>query len=236
MGRLGFWEPCGTAGKRMPEETIRFWREQGAYVLVHDGTLDGGSNLHYIVRLIEREMGLKLRSLGYCGHGAHSQERFGSNQPIDERAFIRRARQLLHLPLAGLAACIIGGGVLGPKPGEPEFRNLDEKTGPATLKTWAIAYYEANEITCPESLSVLERNRLFRWRRVPIDCLRHNLLGTYEIPVKVECYRELLESGRCLPPLICRSRGWELLEGYHRLRAHEKVGTKSIPCVIIGRS
>ena len=45
------------------DETIRFYREEGAYVLVHDGTLDGGANLHYIIRLIGREMRLKLKSL-----------------------------------------------------------------------------------------------------------------------------------------------------------------------------
>jgi hypothetical protein len=220
----------------MPEETVRFYREEGAYVLVHDGTLDGGSNLHYILRLVEREQGIKLKSLGYVGQGTHSQERFRSAQPIGVHAFAGRTRQLLRLPLAALAACLMGEGVLGPKPGEPAFRNLDEKASPAALKDWAIAYYTANEITCPGSLNVLDRNRLFRWRRVPSGCLRHNLQGSYEIPVKVECYRQLVESGHCLPPLMCRRRGWELLEGYHRLRAHEKVGSGTIPCVIIGRS
>ena len=78
------------------DETIRFYREDEAYVLVHDGTLDGGSNLHYVIRLIEREMRLKLKSLGYFGHGTHSQERFRSGQPIDEHAFVRRTRQLPH--------------------------------------------------------------------------------------------------------------------------------------------
>jgi hypothetical protein len=217
------------------DETIRFYREDGAYVLVHDGTLDGGSKLRYIIGLIERETGLKLASLGYFGQGTHSQERFRSGQPIDEHAFARRTRQLLRLPLAALAARLAAKGVLGPKPGEPALENLNEKTGAATLKEWAISYYEANEITCPGSLNVLERNRLFRWRRVPFECLRHNLQGSYEIPVKVECYRQLLEKGHPLPPLICRRRGWDLLEGYHRLRAHEKVGSETIPCVIIGR-
>ena len=98
----------------------------------------------------------------------------------------------------------------------------------------AISYYEASEITCPGSLNVLESNRLFRWRRVPFECLRHNLQGSYEIPVKVECYRQLLGKGHPLPPLICRRRGWELFEDYHRLRAHEKVESETIPCVIIG--
>ena len=216
--------------------TIRFYREDGAYILVHDGTLDGGANLHYIIRLIEREMRLKLKSLGYFGQGTHSQERFRSGQPIDEHAFARRTRQLLRLPLAELAACLMAKGVLGPKPGEPAFGNLKEKPSAATLKEWAISYYEASEITCPASLNVLERNRLFRWRLIPFECLRRNLQGSYEIPVKVEYYRQLLGKGHPLPPLICRRRGWELLEGYHRLSAHEKVGSETIPCVIIGRS
>lgn len=218
------------------EEKIRFYRDDGAYVLVHEGTLDGGSNLRYIVRLIERERGLKLKSVGYFGHGTHSQERFLSGQPIDEHAFAQRTRQLLRLPLAALAACLMAKGVLGPKPGEPAFENLDEKTGAATLREWTLSYYDANGITCPDSLIVLERARLFRWRRVPFACLRHNLQGSYEIPVKAECYRQLLGRGYSLPPLICRRRGWDLLEGYHRLRAHEKVGGETIPCVIIGRS
>ncbi|MEI6972570.1 MAG: hypothetical protein WCL44_13760, partial [bacterium] len=168
--------------------------------------------------------------------GTHSQERFRSGQPIDEHAFARRTRQLLHLPLAELAACLMAKGVLGPKPGEPAFGDLNEKTGAAALKEWAISYYEANEITCPGSLNTLERNRLFRWRRIPFEYLRHNLQGSYEIPVKVECYRQVLGKGHPLPPLICRRRGWDLLEGYHRLSAHEKVGSETIPCVIIGRS
>jgi hypothetical protein len=220
--------------RRTVEETIRFYREDGAYVLVHEGTLDGGSNLHYIVGLVEREMRLTLKSLGYFGHGTHRQERFRSGQPIDEHAFARRTRQLLRLPLSALAACLMAKGVLGPKPGEPAFGNLNERTRAASLKEWAISYYEASEITCPESLNVLESNRLFRWRRVPFECLRHNLQGSYEIPVKVECYRQLLGKGHPLPPLICRRRGWELFEGYHRLRAHEKVESETIPCVIIG--
>src|ERR1035438_8293482 len=57
--------------RRTVEETIRFYREDGAYVLVHEGTLDGGSNLHYIVGLVEREMRLTLKSLGYFGHGTY---------------------------------------------------------------------------------------------------------------------------------------------------------------------
>jgi len=137
------------------DETIRFYREDGAYVLVHDGTLDGGSKLRYVIRLIEREMQLKLKSLGYFGQGTHTQERFRSGQPIDEHAFARRTRQLLRLPLAALAACLMAKGVLGPKPGEPAFGDLNEKTGAATLKQWAISYYEANEITCSGSLNVL---------------------------------------------------------------------------------
>jgi len=150
--------------------------------------------------------------------------------------FARRTRQLLRLPLAELAACLMAKGVLGPKPGEPAFGDLDEKTGAAALKEWAISYYEANEITCPGSQNTLERNRLFRWRQIPFEYLRHNLQGSYEIPVKVECYRQLLGKGHPLPPLVCRRRGWDLLEGYHRLSAHEKVGSATIPCVIIGRS
>ncbi len=218
------------------DETIRFYREDGGYVLVHDGTLDGGATLHYIIRLVEREMRLKLKSLGYFGQGTHSQERFRSDQPIDEHAFARRTRQLLRLPLAELAASLMAKGVLGPKPGEPAFGDLDEKIDSAALKEWALSYYEANEITCPGSRNTLERNRLFRWRRIPFEYLRHNLQGSYEAPVKVECYRQLLGKGHPLPPLICRRRGWDLLEGYHRLSAHEKVGSETIPCVIIGRS
>jgi hypothetical protein len=45
--------------------------------------------------------------------------------------------------------------ILGPKPGEPAFGDLNEKTGAAALKEWAISYYEANDITCPGSLNTL---------------------------------------------------------------------------------
>lgn len=42
-------------------EKIRFCREADSrYCLVHEGSFGGSSKLFYIVRLVEREMGLKL--------------------------------------------------------------------------------------------------------------------------------------------------------------------------------
>ena len=73
MGRLEPLGRCKADMRPTVDETIRFYREDGAYVLVHDGTLDGGSKLRYVIRLIEREMQLKLKSLGYFGQGTHTQ-------------------------------------------------------------------------------------------------------------------------------------------------------------------
>ena len=42
-------------------EKIRFRNEaDSCFRLVHEGTLDGSSNLSYIARLVEGEMGIKL--------------------------------------------------------------------------------------------------------------------------------------------------------------------------------
>lgn len=218
-------------------EKIRFCREADSrYCLVHEGSFGGSSNLFYIVRLVEQELGLKLEREGYCGHGGYSSQTLQSDQPINVRVFGWKVRRLLGLPLKELASIVRDRHLLGPKPGESGFGKLDGRTSAAALKAWSVNYYEANSIDCPGSLAVLERNSLFRWRRVSIDFLLHNLGENFQTPLKVEVYRQLLESGVTLPPLICRRRGWDLFEGYHRLAAYQQAGSAEVPCVVIGKA
>ena len=218
-------------------EGIRFRAESDLrYRLVHEGSLEGSSKLSYIVRLVEREMQLKLERKGYYGHRGYSSQTFQSDRPINARVFGRKVRRLLELPLKELVLIVRNRHLLGPKPGEPEFGDLDEQSSALALKAWSLDYYRVNGIDCPESLAVLERHSLFRWRRVSIDFLRHNLGESFQTPLKVEVYRQLLENGVALPPLICRRRGWELLEGYHRLDAHQQAGNDEVPCIVIGKA
>ena len=82
-------------------ERIRFRKEAGSrYRLVHEGTLEGSSNLSCVVRLVEEEMGVKLERKGYVGHGGHSSQTLQSQEPIDTRAFAGKIRRLLRLPLS----------------------------------------------------------------------------------------------------------------------------------------
>ena len=56
-------------------EKIRFRREADSrYCLVHEGSFGGSSKLFYIVRLVEREMGL-TRLDGHLGSGALNPKR-----------------------------------------------------------------------------------------------------------------------------------------------------------------
>jgi len=218
-------------------ERIRIRKEADSrYRLIHEGTLDGSSKLFYIVRLVELELGLKLEREGYYGHGGYSSQALQSDQPINARVFGGKVRSLLRLPLEELAIIVRDCHLLGPKAGEPGFGKLAGRTCAVALKAWSIDYYEANGIDCPESLAVLEHNSLFRWSRVSIDLLLHNLGGNFQTPLKVEVYRQLLESGVALPPLICRRHGWDLLEGYHRLAAYQQTGRAEVPCVVIGKA
>lgn len=218
-------------------EKIRFRKEaDSGYRLVHEGTLDGSSNLSYIVRLVEGEMGIKLERKGYFGQGRYSSQTFQSDRPINARVFGRRFRRLFGLSLQELAAVVRARRLLGPKVGEPEFEGLDERTSALALKTWSLDYYEANGINCPGSRAALERNSQFRWRRVTVDRLLHNLENSFQTRLKVEVYRQLLENRVALPPLVCRRRGWELLEGSHRLAAYQQAGVAEVPCIVIGKA
>lgn len=218
-------------------EVIRFRKETDSrYRLVHEGTFEESSNLFYVVRLVEEEMGLNLERKGYVGHGGYSSQTFQSQQQINTRAFAWKIRRLLRLPLRELAAIACARQLLGPKDGEFGFAGFDERTNAFALRRWSLDYYAANSIDCPDSRSALERNRLFRWHRVSSKLLLHNLEGSFQTPLKVEVYRQLLENGVALPPLICRRRGWELLEGYHRLAAHLQAGSAEVPCVVIGKA
>jgi len=88
-------------------EKIRFRKEaDSGYRLVHEGTLDGSSNLSYIVRLVEGEMGIKLERKGYFGQGRYSCQTLQSDRPINTRVFGRRFRRLFGLSLQELAAVV----------------------------------------------------------------------------------------------------------------------------------
>ena len=216
-------------------ERIRFRKEAGSrYRLVHEGTLEGSSNLSCVVRLVEEEMGLKLERKGYVGHGGHSSQTLQSQEPIDTRAFAGKIRRLLRLPLKELAAIVRARQLLGPKDGELGFAGFDERTDAFALKRWSLHYYAANGIDCPESRTALERQSQFRWRCISIGLLLHNFEASFQTPLKVEVYRQLLEKGAVMPPLICLRRGWDLLEGYHRLAAHQHAGSADVPCIVIG--
>lgn len=217
-------------------ERIQFRKEtESRYRLVHDGTLDGSSNLSFVVRLVEKELGLKLKREGYFGHGGHSSQTLQSDRPIKTRVFGWKLRRLIRLPLGKLAALVRTGQLLGPKAGEPGFEGLNEQTNAIALNTWCCDYYAANGIDCPDSLAALERHSAFRWRCVPIDLLLHSLKGSFQTPLKVEVYRQLIESAVVLPPLICLRRDWDLLEGFHRLAAHRQAGSSAVACIVIGR-
>jgi hypothetical protein len=82
----------------------------------------------------------------------------------------------------------------------------------------------------------LERNSQFRFRQVAVKDLQHNLQGSYNTPLKVDAYRHLLQRKTPLPPLICRRRGWDLYEGYHRLAACVAEKLDTFACVVIGRA
>ena len=125
---------------------------------------------------------------------------------------------------------------MDPAQSEPDFSQFDEHTDAETLKEWAIAYYQANRIDDPESLVCLERNTLFRFRQVAVADLQHNLRGAYNTPIKVDAYRQILQRHIPMPPLICRRRGWELYEGYHRLAACVAENREKVACVVIGRT
>lgn len=216
-------------------EKIRFCREADSrYCLVHEGSFGGSSKLFYIVRLVEREKELKLERKGYFGHRGYSRQTLQSDQPINVRVFGWKVRRLLGLPLKELASIVRDCRLLGPNVGEPGFGKLDEGTNASALKAWSLQYYEANDIDCRGSLAVLERNSVFRWGRVSTNLLLHNLEASFQTPLKVEVYRQLLANGAALPPLICRRRGWDLLEGYHRLAAHLQAGSTEVPSVVIG--
>jgi hypothetical protein len=138
-------------------EKIRFRNEaDSCYRLVHEGTLDGSSNLSYIVRLAEGEMGIKLERKGYFGQGRYSSQTLQSDRPINTRVFGWKCRRLLALPLEELATVLRTRHLLGPKAGEPEFEGLDERTSALVLKTWSLDYYEANGLNCPGSLAALD--------------------------------------------------------------------------------
>lgn len=217
-------------------ERIQFCKEtESRYRLVHDGTLDDSSHLSFVVRLVEKDLGLKLKREGYFGHGGHSSQTLRSHRPINARVFGWRLRRLMRLPLKELAAIVRTRELLGPKAGEHGFETFHEQTGVFTLKTWCCGYYAANGIDCPESLTTLERHSVFRWRRVSMGLLLHNLKGSFQTPLKVEVYRQLIENAVSLPPLICLRRGWDLLEGYHRLAAHREAASSEVACIVAGR-
>lgn len=217
-------------------ERIRFIKESDSrYCLVHEGTLEGSANLWFVVRLLQEELGLKLKRGGYFGHGGFSSQTFHSPRPINTRAFGWRLRHLMSLPPHESAALVRIRKLLGPKAGEPGFKWLNEQSSASALKRWCCDYYAGDGIDCPESFAALERHSVFRWRRIPAALLRHNLEQNFQTPLKVEVYRQLLAKGVALPPLICLRRGWDLLEGYHRLAAHEQAGNADVPCIVIGK-
>jgi hypothetical protein len=184
---------------------------------------------------VEEDLGLRLKREGYFGHGGHSSQTLRSNRPINTRVFGWKLRRLMRLPLKELAAIVRTRELLGPKAGEYGFETFSEQTAETALKMWCCDYYAANGIDCPESLAALECHRVFRWRRVSIGFLLHNLKGSFQIPLKVEVYRQLIENAVTLPPLICLRRGWDLLEGYHRLAAHQDAGSSEVACIFVGR-
>ena len=90
---------------RSNSDRIRFSRDgDSQYRLVHEGTLEGSSNLSFVVRLVEEELGLKLKREGYFGHGGYSSQTFQSHEPINTRLFGWKVRRLLRLPFSELAA------------------------------------------------------------------------------------------------------------------------------------
>lgn len=203
--------------------------------LVHEGTLEGSSNLSFVVRLVEEDLGLKLKREGYFGHGGYSSQTLQSDRPINARIFGWKLRRLMRLPPKELAAIVRTRELLGPKAGEHGFEVFNEQTSPIALKTWCCDYYAANGIDCPESLAAVERHSVFRWRRVSIGLLLHNLNGSFQTPLKVEVYRQLIRKAVALPPPICLRRDWDLLEGYHRLAAHQQAASSEVACVVIGK-
>ncbi len=217
-------------------ERIQFRKDSDShYRLVHEGSLEGSSRLSIAVRLVEEDLGLRLRREGYFGHGGHSSQMLRSHRPINTRVFGWKLRRLMRLPLKELAAIVRTRELLGPKAGEHGFETFHEQTDVFTLKTWCCDYYATNGIDCPESLASLERHLVFRWRRVSMGLLLHNLKGSFQIPLKVEVYRQLIANATALPPLICLGRAWELLEGYHRLAAHEQAGSTEVACIVLGK-
>jgi hypothetical protein len=148
-------------------------------------------------------------------------------------AFLRHLIVNAELPTEELATRAAESGILGPKPGEPAFHHLDENTSSDELQDWAIRYYETNGIEDPESLHALASGRTFRLREVETALMIHNLEESFQDFFKVPVYRKLVAAGKRLPPLICKRRGWELLEGYHRLTAYRVLGIPKTRCVMV---
>ncbi len=217
-------------------EKMQFRKDDDSrYRLVHEGSLEASSRLSFAIRLVEEELGLKLKRQGYFGHGGHSSQTLQTDRPISTRVFGSKLRRLMRLPLNELAAIVRTRELLGPKAEEFGFETFNEQTDEITLKTWCCEYYAANGIDCPESLATLDRHSVFRFRRVPLGFLLHNVKGSFQIPLKVEVYRQLIENAVTLPPLICLRRRWDVLEGYHRLAAHQEAGCFEVACIVVGR-
>jgi hypothetical protein len=216
---------------------ISFDRAQdGTYQLVRDGDIDADTHFRYAFDLVCKRLNLSCKCRGYSGCATHSSSTFEFAQEVPEETLLSAAVALTELPAAELALQLINGGVFGPREGEPGFSHLNKSTDSETLKNWAIAYYRANRIEDPDSLICLERNTLFRFRQVAVEDLQHNLQGTYNTPIKVDAYRQLLQRKTPLPPLICRRRRWDLYEGYHRLAACVAEKQDTIACVVVGRT
>jgi hypothetical protein len=208
----------------------------GNYQLVRDGDIDADTHFGFAFDMACKRLNISYKRRGYSGSATHSSSTFAFAQEVPEEALMAATVALAELPTAELARQLIEGGLFGPRADEPDFSQFDEHTDAETLKEWAIAYYQANSIDDPESLACLERNTLFRFRRVAVAALQHNLRGAYNTPIKVDAYRQILQRHIPMPPLICRRRGWELYEGYHRLAACVAESREKVACVVIGRT
>jgi hypothetical protein len=206
---------------------------KGSYRLERDGPLEAETRFSFAFKLTCHQHHLQFLTTGYCGCGRHSSSTLQPSRRFNSHAFLRRLIANAELPTEELATQVAQSGILGPKPGEPAFHHLNENTPSDELRDWAIRYYETNGIDDHESLHALGDGRTFRFRRIETALLLHNLKESYQDPFKVRVYCILLDAGKLLPPLICKRRGWELLEGYHRLTAYRALGIAKAVCVVV---
>lgn len=209
--------------------------EPGRIELKREGSLDAEDRFSYAFQLACNHRGITPTFAGYSGCGRKSVSTVRVPDHVPALELFQETCALLTLSDQHFALQVLQSGILGPDRNEPEVPRFEDATVPQ-LKQWCLDYYQARGIDDPESLRTLTNNTRFRYQDIPLETLVWNLSGLYQSPTKVLVYRCALQSGHRFPPVICRRRGWQLLEGYHRLTAYLKENKETIPSILIGRA